>query len=114
MLRSVAVLATCIVSTSAVAQVPKAPVERERVDTLADSLEWVLAFHDVPDSRTVACHLTTRVQPGARYTRWWDGDGLKSFTVYLMQTTGALERFSAVSRRRAALQPGTLRRRAAP
>ena len=62
------------------------PNAREKVYLLADSLDWVLAFHTLPGSRTVSCEVATKAQPGAIFKNFWDNDRLRTFTVYLLES----------------------------
>lgn len=67
------------------------PNAREQVYILADSLEWVLSYHTFPGSRTVACEVATREQPGAIFRRFWQNQ--RTFTVYLMESAASLDSF---------------------
>lgn len=67
------------------------PNARERVYILADSLNWRLAYHTLPDSRTVVCEVATREQPGAIYRKFFQNQ--RSFTVYLMESAAPIDSF---------------------
>ena len=84
------VLALLLATRAADAQ--EGPNARERVYILADSLNWRLAYHTLPESRTVACEIATREQPGAILRRFWEGER-RTFTVYLMASAAPLDSF---------------------
>ena len=58
---------------------------------MADSAQWVLAYHTFPGSRTVACEVATRDQPGAIYRQFFQNQ--RTFTVHLMASQAPLDSF---------------------
>ena len=67
------------------------PDAKEKVYIMADSLEWVLTYHTLPESRTIACEVATRAQPGAIFRRFFEFQ--RTFTVYLMASTASIDSF---------------------
>ena len=84
-----AVLALLIAAPAADAQ--EGPNARERVYILADSLNWRLAYHTLPESRTVACDVATQEQPGAVFRKFFQNQ--RTFTVFLMASQAPLDSF---------------------
>ena len=88
-MRCLVILAMLLAARAADAQ--EGPNARERVFILADSAQWVLAYHTLPESRTVVCEVATREQPGALFRHFWEGR--RSFTLYLMASSAPLDSF---------------------
>ena len=80
-----------VLLTGHVANAQEGPNARERVFILADSLNWRLAYHTLPESRTVACDVATREQPGAVFRKFFQNE--RTFTVYLMASQAPLDSF---------------------
>ena len=67
------------------------PAEKEMVYIMADSSQWVLAYHTLPESRTIACEVATRAQPGAVFRQFFQNQ--RTFTVYLMASPAPVDSF---------------------
>src|SRR5687768_15412904 len=65
---------------------------KEMVYLMADSAQWVLAYHTFPESGTVACEVATREQPGAIFKKSFF-QSHRSFTVFLMASAAPLDSF---------------------
>lgn len=83
------ILALLLSARAADAQ--EASALKEKVYILADSAQWVLAYHILPETGTTACEVATRDQPGAIFKKSFQG--YRSFTVYLMASTSPPDSF---------------------
>jgi hypothetical protein len=83
------VLALLLAARAADAQ--ELPVLKEKVYIVADSGQWVLAYHTLAETGTEACEVATREQPGAIFKN--SVQGYRSFTVYLLWTSATIDSF---------------------
>ncbi|HZI29310.1 MAG TPA: hypothetical protein VFD64_14165 [Gemmatimonadaceae bacterium] len=85
------IILAALLVTARFADAQEGPDAKEMVYILADSLDWVLTYHTVPESRTIACEVATRTQPGAIFRRFFQGQ--RTLTVYLMASTAQIDSF---------------------
>jgi hypothetical protein len=83
------VLALLLAARAADAQ--ELPVLNEKVYIVADSGQWVLVYHTLPETGTEACEVATREQPGAIFK--YSVQGHRSFTLYLLWSSATIDSF---------------------
>jgi hypothetical protein len=83
------VLALLLATQAADAQ--ERPAEKEMVYIVADSGQWVLAYHTFTETGTEAREVATREQPGAIFKN--SVQGYRSFTFYLLWSSATVDSF---------------------
>ena len=65
--------------------------QKETVYIVADSVQWVLAYHVTPETGSEVCEVATREQPGAIFKNSFLRT--RSFTLYLLPSSATIDSF---------------------